>query len=87
MKYIWSFIDRKNWTAQTKYRAAAAAVTVIAAIAGVTAWTCLRHFFLSSMEWMLCFAGYGAAGSWIFLFLYSCSHTFHNGPHTSGPAS
>lgn len=83
MKTIWSFIEAKNWLAEKKYRAVAVILTVISAAAGLAAGILFHFLFRSSMEWMLCFAGYPVAAAWVYLFFYSCMHRFHDGSHAS----
>lgn len=79
MKYLWTYIDRKNWHASAKYKAAMLILGAICALAGFALWMVLSTRALNSPDWMLCFTGYSAAAAWIAVLAYSGKHDFHDG--------
>jgi len=79
MKYLWTYIDSKNWTEENKYKVVLLISTVVFALIGLAVWLIIRHWALSTLDWMICFAGYPAAFSWFVVIFYSCRHAFHNG--------
>lgn len=61
MKSLWTYIERKNWNADTKYRVAILILGALFALAGFAAWLIIRIWALSTLDWMICFIGYPAA--------------------------
>ncbi|MDO4475451.1 MAG: hypothetical protein Q4B59_01535 [Lachnospiraceae bacterium] len=82
MKRLWTMIDDQNWKAQTKYKAAFFIFGLLLALLGCIVWLCIRSFALSTTDWLICFAGYPFLIGCLIVFLYSCRHEFHNGPHS-----
>ncbi len=78
MKNFWTHIEEKNWNAGKKYRVALLSLGTLYALAGFAVWLIIRIWALSSWNWMFCFIGYPVVISWIVVFLYSCSHDFHD---------
>ncbi len=81
MKKIWKYIDQKDYDADTKYNLAVLLFSTIYALTGLLLWLVIRIWVLSSVDWMLCFMGYPAVVSCVITFIYSASHSFHNGKY------
>ncbi len=79
MKNLWTFIDKKDWSEKTKYKAVSLILGILSALAGLVLWLLIRKWVLSGWDWMICFVGYSAVLSWFAVFFYSCGHDFHNG--------
>lgn len=79
MKNLWTYIEKKKWLADTKYRVALLILGTLYALAGFAAWLIIRIWALSTWDWMVCFLGYPVVISWFVVFLYSCNHDFHDG--------
>jgi len=79
MKYLWSYIEEKNWTAEKKRRAAMQLLALFYGLAGLALWLIVRSWALSSWDWMVCFIGYPVMLSIPVFFLYFGSNPFHNG--------
>ena len=63
MKNLWTYIEKKKWHADTKYRVALLILGTLFALAGLALWLIIRIWALSTWDWML----------------YSCNHDFHDG--------
>lgn len=50
---------------------------VLSAAAGFVLWLIIKHWALSSVEWMICFIGYPAVTACIGVILYAFNHEFH----------
>lgn len=79
MKNLWTYIENKNWHADTKYRVALLILGTLFALAGLALWLIIRIWALSTWDWMVCFIGYPVVISWFVVLLYSCNHDFHDG--------
>lgn len=79
MKYLWTYIDEKNWRAETKFQVTLFILGILFALIGLVVWLVIRTWILSTWDWMICFIGYPIVLSWFFVFLYSCNHDFHDG--------
>ena len=79
MRYLWNYIEDKNWKAGTKYRAFLWVLGFIFGVIGLILWSFVQLWTLKAMEWMICFVGYPVILSWFVVFLYSCNHDFHDG--------
>ena len=69
MKNLWTYIEKKKWHADTKYRVALLILGTLFALAGLALWLIIR----------ICFIGYPVVISWFVVLLYSCNHDFHDG--------
>lgn len=81
MNKLWTFIEEKNWHAETKYRVAILILGTLCALAGLAAWLIVRIWVLSSLKWLFCFMGYPVVISWLVVFLYACNHELHDGKY------
>ena len=79
MKNLWTYIENKNWHADTKYRVALLIFGTLYALAGFAVWLIIRIWALSTWDWMVCFLGYPVVISWFVVLFYSCNHDFHDG--------
>ena len=82
MKNLWTYIENKSWTAATKYKITLLLLSIAAALAGMIVWLLLRTWILSTLDWLICLAGYPVIFSWLFVFFYSCRHDYHDGNPT-----
>ena len=58
MKNLWTYIENKNWHADTKYRVALLILGTLYALAGFAVWLIIRIWALSTWDWMVCFLGF-----------------------------
>ena len=79
MKTLWSFIDKKDWRAETKYRIMFLVLGALFGITGFLLWLVISNWVLAGWDWMFCFVGYAVIISYLTVFLYACNHEFHNG--------
>lgn len=80
MKTLWTYIDSKDWQAESKYRFTLTILGILFALAGLILWLIIRPWILSTLDWMLCFIGYPIVISWFVVVIYSFRHDFHSGP-------
>ncbi len=73
---IWNLIDNKQIKTENKYRLAFLVFTVISAILGALVWLIIGQRILPGIDNALCFIGLPAVLSWLFVFIYSCNHSF-----------
>ena len=78
MKNLWTYIDKKKWHADTKYRVALLILGTLYALAGFAVWLIIRIWALSTWDWMVCFLGYPVVISWFVVFFFSFIHDFHD---------
>lgn len=81
MKSLWTYIEKKKWRADKKYRAALLLFGSVFALIGFALWLIVRIWALSTWDWMVCFVGYPIAASWLAVFFYSNDHAFHDGEY------
>lgn len=79
MRYIWDNIEKKNWRAENKYKAALLILGILFGMAGLIIWGVVQIWALRSFGWMFCFVGYPVVLSWIVVLFYSGKHDFHDG--------
>jgi amino acid transporter len=79
MNALWSYIDKKNWKAEKKYKAVLKIAGIAGALAGLCIWALVRNWAFTSLDWMFCFIGYPAIISCLIAILYLYNHSFHNG--------
>lgn len=78
MKNLWSYIDSKNWSRESKYKAAFFILGFLSALFGFIVWLVVRNWALQTLDWMICFIGYPVFLSWLVIVFYSCRHSFHD---------
>ncbi len=79
MKTLWTYIDRKPWREETKYRTAFLIHFILSVLAGLVVWLVVRTWAFSSPDWMICFLGYPALIVFHIDIIYAYRHAFHNG--------
>ncbi len=79
MKRLWQYLDQKQWSAKTKYKAAFFLLAVRYALTGFFAWLIIRQWALSTWDWMICFIGYPVCIAFFVVAVYGGNHCFHNG--------
>ncbi len=79
MNILWTYINQKNWTAITKYKAVSLILGALYSLVGLILWLVVRMWILSTLDWMICFMGYGMVIGWLSVFFYSLRHDFHDG--------
>ncbi len=79
MNTLWTYIDQKNWTAQTKYIVISLLCGLLYALAGFVIWLVIRTWALSTADWMLSFIGCPFVIAWIVTYLHTCRHELHDG--------
>ncbi len=79
MKSLCTYIDSKNWKAETKYHVALLITRLLAALAGLVLWLIIRMWMFSSPAWLICFAGYPFVIAWFLGFIYLFRNKMHDG--------
>ena len=80
MRSIWDFFERRNWRAETKYKALLWLLSMVFGLAGALVWGIVQIWALKTADWLICFVGYPVILSWLLVVFYSGRHDFHNGP-------
>ncbi len=78
MKRLWAYIDGRDWTERAKFEAASWILGAAGSVLGLILWLVLRTWTLKTVDWMICFIGYPFVISRLFVFCYSCRHSFHS---------
>ena len=81
MSKLWNYFGKKNWKAKTKYQVVSVFLAFAFSLIGLILWLIISPFFLSTLDWMICFIGYPFFAALIFVFFYSCRFEFHDGSH------
>lgn len=81
MKYIWNYIDRKDWEEKTKYQVTLWSMSILAGIIGFLIWLIVRTWFFKGWDAFFCFIGYPVVITWFAVVFYSFRHDFHTGSY------
>ncbi len=73
---IWNQIDNKQIKTENKYRLAFFIFSVISAVFGALVWLIIGQRILPGLDNAACFIGLPAVVSWLFVYIYSCNHSF-----------
>lgn len=73
---IWNRIDNKQIKTENKYRLAFLVFSVISAIFGALIWFIIGERIFSGLDNAMCFVGLPVVLSWLFVYIYSCNHSF-----------
>ncbi len=74
---IWNRIDNKKIKTENKYRLAFLIFSVISALLGAFIWFTVGHLIFTGLDNAVCFIGWPVVFSWLFVFIYSCRHSFN----------
>lgn len=76
MEKLWKYIENKAWKAETKYLIILLIPSMLAALVGGIVWSILQNWFLSSWDFLVCFATCPAMLTWLLTYFYCCKHEF-----------
>ena len=78
MKFLWNWLDQRNWRASAKYRMALLVLSVLFGLGGALVWAIVQLWTLKTVDWLICFVGYPVVISWWLGIVYAYNHSFHN---------
>lgn len=79
MKYVWNYIENKNWKTNTKYNAFLWTSGILSALLGFIIWNIIKIWTLNTWDWMLLFTGYPGIVAWYLAAFYCFNHSFPEG--------